>query len=164
MQPEIVISKLQWFWSWLLYFQNTCLIHLVMQGISAIVMQGSTSYRPLGKVMFSEASVILFTGGRPTWGVVWLGGLHGTPPPPVVTCSGGHCTGWYASYWNALLLCSGFPCWHSSCICHTDLCFYIQRDVISVTWHWIINRYVTIAWLSISVAAMYYPRHRNDVA
>ena len=26
------------------------------------------------------------------------------PPPPVVTCSGGNCSGWYASYLNAFLL------------------------------------------------------------
>ena len=50
-------------------------------------------YRPqrsCGKVMFLHLSVILFTGGR--------SGRHPPPPP-----ADGHCSGRYASYWNAFL-------------------------------------------------------------
>ena len=70
-------------------------------------------YRPQGKVMFSEAcGVILFTDGG--------GGIRQTPtieadPPlqpdplpleadlPVLTSSGGHCSGRYVFYWTAFL-------------------------------------------------------------
>ena len=58
--------------------------------------------------MFSEASV--------SHSVHWLGGGGQTPqqtpsqqtpwrltPVPVVTSSGGHCSGRYVSYWNAFL-------------------------------------------------------------
>ena len=81
----------------------------------------SYHYRPqrsCGKVMFYTClSAILFTGGRHAWGAVrgWgharqrgvhdrgqaCGergegvGLHGRRD--------GHCSGWYASYWNAFL-------------------------------------------------------------
>ena len=62
-------------------------------------------YRPqcsCGKIMFSQASVILFTGG------VWQ-----TPPPDIPLgrhprtdtppTRDGHCSGRYASYWNTFL-------------------------------------------------------------
>ena len=60
-------------------------------------LQGINGYicRPQRKVMFLEAFV--FSGG-------------GWADPPleadlrVLTSSGGHCSGWYASYWNAFLL------------------------------------------------------------
>ena len=76
--------------------------------------------------MFSEASVILFTwveGGRKrplgsdppldrdswtdplerTWDQIGSDVIH-PPPPPVLTSSGDHCSGRYASYWNAFFL------------------------------------------------------------
>ena len=55
-------------------------------------------YRPqrsCGKVMFLHLSVILFTGG--------LADTTGQIPPPLP--GDGHCSGKYASYWNAFLLC-----------------------------------------------------------
>ena len=101
-----------------------------------------------GKVMFSQASVILFTGGclpqcilgytpqagTPPWASTapWAGTppgqahhagqVHtqaGTHPPNRYTLHDGHCSRWYASYWNAFLfqLClsvhrKGVPCDH----------------------------------------------------
>ena len=48
-----------------------------------------------GKVIFSQASVILLTGG---------GGLPGSPPPPPGRAPhDDYCCGRYASYWNAFL-------------------------------------------------------------
>ena len=91
---------------------------------------GVHNYRPQGKVMFSEACVILFTvhGGGGLHLQRWGGkvGLHlpspplwmEEPPPPTqvllsgqkaprtdppVLTSSGHHSGWYASYWNAVL-------------------------------------------------------------
>ena len=63
--------------------------------------------------MFSQASVILFGGGVVYPSMHWSrhppcpvhAGIHTpawadrTPPPD------GHCSGWYASYWNAFLFC-----------------------------------------------------------
>ena len=71
-------------------------------------------HRPQAKVMFSEIWVILFKGGgespspwtetpraeTPHSGQRPPGGRH----PWVLTSSGGHCSGGYASYWNAFLL------------------------------------------------------------
>ena len=67
--------------------------------------------------MFSQASVILFTGGGLSASVhagihtPWAGtpSLAGTPPGQVHPLAGtpphdGHCSGRYASYWNAFLL------------------------------------------------------------
>ena len=54
------------------------------------------SYRPQGKVMFSEAFVCLLGGGSTSKG--------GFAHPLVLTSSGGQCSGRYASYWNAFLL------------------------------------------------------------
>ena len=70
--------------------------------------------------MFSEASVILSTGGcmmsLHAWlpgpmflpGVWWKGSKGSSEvkgqAPLVLTSSGGHCSGRYASYWNAFLL------------------------------------------------------------
>ena len=83
---------------------------------------GLVHYRPQGKVMFSEASLILFTregdqgeftreGDQGEMVCIWWvciqgeKGLHagGLGRPPVVTSRGGHCSGLYASYWNAFL-------------------------------------------------------------
>ena len=52
-----------------------------------------------GKVIFSQASVILLTGGVPApWGcLVWSRGCLVEPPRD------GHSCGRYASYWNAFL-------------------------------------------------------------
>ena len=103
-----------------------------------------------GKVMFSEVSVILFTG-FPMWRIPMMNRGMGTypraphtlppplppphthtlppatdiwwpppvqtcsledlPPPPVLTSSGGHRTGRYASYWNADLCNLIFVSW-----------------------------------------------------
>ena len=57
-------------------------------------------YRPqrsCGKVMFSKASVILFTGGY----LVWQTPFVGRHSPPAADS---YCSGRYASYWNAFLL------------------------------------------------------------
>ena len=66
--------------------------------------------------MFSEAFVCSRGGadrhprGRPQslWRETpWMENpylLDGTPPHPVMTASGNHCSGWYGSYWNAFLL------------------------------------------------------------
>ena len=60
--------------------------------------------RSWGKVIFSQASVILLTGGLPAPrgvsapGGVYFGGVPGGDPP-----RDGHCCGRYASYWNAFL-------------------------------------------------------------
>ena len=124
-------------------------------------------YRPQGKVMFSEASVILSTGvcdvpsslaawshvlskgslsrgekgvfvhrGEPldwypvvedegggslskgVWGLCPEGG------PPGLTSSGGHCSDWYASYWNASLL--------GIVIGWLRICLFIERRVPGV--------------------------------
>ena len=75
-------------------------------------------YRPQrswGKVIFSQASVILSTGGGPGpggawsrgggawswvgWGGAWSWGVPGGDPP-----RDGYCCRRYASYWNAFLL------------------------------------------------------------
>ena len=70
-------------------------------------------YRPIrscGKVMFLHLSVILFTGGRGVWQTPQkqpsppvaeppLQNRHPNPPP-----RDSHCSGQYASYWNAFLL------------------------------------------------------------
>ena len=53
-------------------------------------------YRSQGKVMFSEACVIHSVHR----------GVRAEPPggsPLVLTSSGGHCSSWYASYWNVFL-------------------------------------------------------------
>ena len=66
--------------------------------------------------MFSDASVILFTGGDYVFkgrlvskerGLPQEGNLPpgGVCPPSVLTSSGSNCSGRYASYWNAFLLC-----------------------------------------------------------
>ena len=71
-------------------------------------------YRPqrsCAKIMFPQASVILFTGGWGVGGHVWVGrGVHDKSWACV--CGGGGvrgrrdglCSGRYASYWNAFLL------------------------------------------------------------
>ena len=60
--------------------------------------------------MFSEASVCPQGGLPPIWGLP-AGGESAQPQPPnpspVLTSSGGHCSGRYASYWNAFLLRNG---------------------------------------------------------
>ena len=65
-------------------------------------------YRPqrsCGKVMFSQASVILFMGG--VWqtppGQTPIPGQ--TPPPGRQPPADDYCSGRYASYWNAFLYC-----------------------------------------------------------
>ena len=77
-------------------------------------------YRPqrsCDKIMFSQASVILFTGGVAD--TPWTDTPRGQTPPlarhppradthtPPAQCMLGytplHCSGWYASYWNAFL-------------------------------------------------------------
>ena len=62
-------------------------------------------YRPQGKVMFLQASVCPQGRGLPTGrGSPYYWGLtQGDPPPPLVTSSGSHCRGRYASYCNAFL-------------------------------------------------------------
>ena len=101
-----VNNTLVFFWShvrpyfWILLFKASI-------GSLAVVF-----YRPHGKVMFSEGSVILFTGdkgrqkpppvGTPldvTWDQTGSNIIH----PPVLTSSGSHCSGRYASYCNAFL-------------------------------------------------------------
>ena len=65
--------------------------------------------------MFSEASVSHFVhgGGVCLQGKESVSGRGGLPPglrgsaqapPPVLTSSGGHCSGQYVSYWNAFFL------------------------------------------------------------
>ena len=77
-------------------------------------------YRPqrsCGKVIFSQASVILFTGGGCLPSACWdthppsprkhthtHREAHSTPPGKHTPHPlGGHCSGRYASYWNAFL-------------------------------------------------------------
>ena len=63
-------------------------------------------YRPQGNVMFSEASVslhIITSCPQGVGGGVQPMGDGGLPNPVVVTSSGGHGSGRYASYWNAFL-------------------------------------------------------------
>ena len=56
-----------------------------------------------GKVIFSQASVILFTGGAPcVAGRACQRGVRGREG--VRGRRNGHCSGRYASYWNAFLL------------------------------------------------------------
>ena len=64
------------------------------------------NYRPqrnCGKIMFLHLSVILFTGGGGVWQTPPQADTPRqtppgqTPPPP----GDGHCSGRYASYWNA---------------------------------------------------------------
>ena len=60
-------------------------------------------YRPQGKIMFSQASVILFTIGLvPTRSLLFLVGYSVTALPRWLL---GHLLwcGWYASYWNTSL-------------------------------------------------------------
>ena len=68
--------------------------------------------RSCGKVVFSQASVILFTG------VVVYPSMHlgrhipactGVDTPP-----DGHCRGRYASYWNAFLFFEDFQLWRTT--------------------------------------------------
>ena len=77
-------------------------------------------YRPQGKVRFSETFVCPREVGRETllvrdpWTEIpqteipWTPPLDKDPPPsgqrpPVLTSSGGHCSGQVTSYWNAFL-------------------------------------------------------------
>ena len=60
-------------------------------------------YRPQrswGKVIFSQACVILFTGG----GGVCLSACWDTTPPSTAYWEIRSMSGWYASYWNAILV------------------------------------------------------------
>ena len=59
-------------------------------------IQRAVYYRPQGKVMFSKVFVHLL-GDLNTRGVCLMDN------PPLVTSSGGHCSSWYAFYWNAFL-------------------------------------------------------------
>ena len=57
----------------------------------------------------ASSGVLLTRGGSTSRGIRCLppegGGLPpgGSGNPPVMTCSDGHCSGRYASYWNAFL-------------------------------------------------------------
>ena len=65
-----------------------------------------------GKVMFLHVSVILSKAGgcladtpqadNPPPADTRLS-RHPRPPPPQIPPSDGHCSGWYASYWNAFM-------------------------------------------------------------
>ena len=88
--------------------QGTSFIHCY----TLVLCKKETFYRPQGKVMFSEASVILSTGRGMVSLSVWyhvpsrMGGLPQVGEwvtPLVLTSSGGHCSGRYVSYWNAFL-------------------------------------------------------------
>ena len=84
-------------------------------------------YRAQVKVIFSEASVILFTGGGVDHflpgGVCCLvpcsfrgvSASKGGSSPLVLTSSGDHCSGRYTSYWNAFL--SSLKLLLFQCIC-----------------------------------------------
>ena len=64
-------------------------------------------YRPqrsCGKVMFSQESVILFTGGGCIPACTGTDTSRQTPPGRHTPPPDGHCSGRYASYWNAFLL------------------------------------------------------------
>ena len=63
---------------------------IIVQLVSQIFITVRSS---CGKVMFSQASVILSTVGG---GCAWQRGVRGRRD--------GHCSGRYASYWNAFLL------------------------------------------------------------
>ena len=60
----------------------------------------STTY---GKVMFLHVSVILSMGGGCLPDTPWADPLSDTPASR--HHRDGHCSGWYASYYNAFLLC-----------------------------------------------------------
>ena len=82
-------------------------------------------YRPkrsCGKVMFSQASVILFTGGVSQQALGQTPRMQ-TPPPP-----DGHCSGRYASYWNSFLFANVFKISHF----YTQL-LAIQSETFCVT-------------------------------
>ena len=70
------------------------------QSLELLHHQSGNNYRPQGKVMFSEASVSQFVHR----GQVCLLGVS-PGDIPLVTSSGSHCSGRYASYLNAFLLC-----------------------------------------------------------
>ena len=100
---------------------------MLIRTIQWMVRSSTRDYRPQGKVMFSEVSVILFTSG--IWchflsgclvpcsfvGVCllweWICLLAGVcllgrcllETPLVVTSSDGHCSGRYVFYWNTFL-------------------------------------------------------------
>ena len=68
-----------------------------------------------GKVIFSQAPIILFTGGgvcMPRGGCMPSGGMRAWAcacrghawPGGTLGRRDGHCSGWQASYWNAFLL------------------------------------------------------------
>ena len=121
-----------------IYLKSLTIITIIMWGMCAHTAGTLVSpykfmvqiyYRPQGKGMFSEACIILSTGGallmerdprldrdspgqqqppcqRPQWAERPLEGtwdqtgsdiIH----PPFLTSSGRHCSGQYASYWNA---------------------------------------------------------------
>ena len=103
------LSYIRSLWHKRLLFNNRLYTFLQLLPPANEVCKGNV-YRPqrsCSKVMFSQASVILFTGGGVRGGGVhgrracvaggcaWQGGMHGR---------GGHCSGRYASYRNAFLL------------------------------------------------------------
>ena len=102
-----------------------------------------------GKGMFSEAFVILFTGvclrgylPSGGWFASGVRGLHPGDLSPwvgwgclpthlVLTSSGGHCTGWFASYWNAFVF--KYTLWLVCLVLfekwQTKLLYFISSDV-----------------------------------
>ena len=105
-------------WHWV----GACMAGETATAVDGTHHIGMHFYRPQqswGKVIFSQASVILSTGGvcsrglsAPRGGVcVWFGGVcawsRGVSVPRgclVETPRDGYCCGRYASYWNAFLL------------------------------------------------------------
>ena len=84
----------------LIRVRNTADLHInsIPRSINVIIVLNSSC----GKVMFLHLSVILFTGGCLPLGP---GGVHPRSPDrhPLPPPRDGHCSGRYASYWNAFL-------------------------------------------------------------
>ena len=88
--------------------------------------------------MFSEASAILFTGGRvsaPREVSVLRGGVPALRRglcmelPPVLTSIDRHCSGRYASYWNTFLLSMCLNMVFMDTMCVHGNCYVYHCDI-----------------------------------
>ena len=84
-------------------FISDIILRAIMRTSNAVA--SSLNSLPQGKVMFSEASACsLGAGGLPLMGAAFKGG--GLPPEGRGLSN--HCSGRYASYWNAFLFSNFF--------------------------------------------------------